>query len=217
MDILKSIEHRNILDANKTHIVLSVPLVIARNESKFGTKEDDYDPEGAMLFIVVTVSIYSLGIVAFVFGHISRKSKNLTESIQTSEYISTFNTEHLNNLSKLYMLRCMQGKMLARYHMLSENPRRNIQVNKMRCQRGHAYENRSTKYFPRIFQDITMDHSVCSENSRASCYSSSDNFERVTNCSDDDNSVALDSDDAHPKENVPTENQVHLVCNRVVY
>ena len=199
MELLHYIDIGNVVDSNKTHVILSVPLLDRQNASYLGKKEDDYDAEGAMVFIVATVSIYSLGIVAFIAGHLFDKSKRLANDLKTSEYISTFNSAHLEQLSKMYMLRFMQRKLLAQYNMLDDKSGRNIHVRRSNvasyrneCRPGGSMDN-----IPRIFQDAALRRSTYLLDTISSVNRSSISSEAIslTNVSDD---ISMDSNGVEP-------------------
>lgn len=53
-----------------------------------------YDSTGAAYFIVVTVVVYGLGIMAFIAGHISKRSVNRDEENQILQYMKKDNFVH---------------------------------------------------------------------------------------------------------------------------
>ena len=62
-------------------------------------RESDY--RGAMIFIVITLCVYSLGITAFVAGHIYRRTESKIQEMQISDYLSSMYTQKLERIVRL--------------------------------------------------------------------------------------------------------------------
>lgn len=56
------------------------------------------DGQGAMMFIVITLCVYSVGIAAFVAGHIYRRSDTKLQDAQISDYLSSIYTRKIDRI-----------------------------------------------------------------------------------------------------------------------
>lgn len=59
------------------------------------------DGHGAMLFIVITLCVYSLGIAAFVAGHIYRRAETKLQDAQIADYLSSIYTRKIDRIVRL--------------------------------------------------------------------------------------------------------------------
>ena len=87
-------------------------------EDKFLTIAEDY--QGAMLFVVVTVCVYSLGIVAFIASHLYKRQETKLQDMQISEYLNSVESHLLARFERLDTIRQVQNKVPVEFRSLIE-------------------------------------------------------------------------------------------------
>lgn len=79
------------------------------------------DQEGAMLFIVVTVCVYSLGIVAFIASHLYKKRETKLQDMQISDYLASVHSHTLARIERMDTIRNVQYKLPEEYrHLITQ-------------------------------------------------------------------------------------------------
>ena len=78
----------------------------------------DADQEGAMLFIVVTVCVYSLGIVAFIASHLYKKRETKIQDMQISDYLRSVHSLSLVRTERMDTIRHVQFKLPKEYRSM---------------------------------------------------------------------------------------------------
>lgn len=62
-------------------------LCVFRNNTDPGAQQE-YDANGAMLFVVATILVYAGAVVAFIAGHIKKRRFNNEEEVQIYRYLN---------------------------------------------------------------------------------------------------------------------------------
>lgn len=91
-------------------------ISVTTHEEIYNRESDDH---GAMMFIVLTLCVYSLGIVAFVVGHLNRRPESKIQDMQISDYLSSVYTRQLDRIVRLERIKATSEK--CRLLFQSEN------------------------------------------------------------------------------------------------
>ena len=86
---------------NVTFLLLNSTLVNATLHAAPNGSEPLYDHSDALMFIIVTLCVYSIGIAAFVAGHIYKRSDRKFQDQQISEYLSSVYHSELEKVERL--------------------------------------------------------------------------------------------------------------------
>ncbi|KAL4236812.1 hypothetical protein ACF0H5_005199 [Mactra antiquata] len=82
----------------KVHLYVSTNKYLDADKTENGPYDRTTDSNGAIMFIIITLCVYSLGITAFIAGHIYKRKENKIVDMQISEFLaaSTRLTHHEN-------------------------------------------------------------------------------------------------------------------------
>lgn len=78
------------------------------------------DQVGAMLFVVITVCVYSLGIVAFIASHLYKNHERKIQDMQISDYLASVRSLSLARTERMDTIRHVQYKLPVEYRNLIE-------------------------------------------------------------------------------------------------
>ena len=81
----------------------------------------DVDQVGAMLFVVVTICVYSLGIVAFIASHLYKKRETKIQDMQISDYLKSVHSLSLARIERMDTIRYVQFKLPEEYRSMIEH------------------------------------------------------------------------------------------------
>ena len=117
------------IDINRTSNVLHLTKTITDLDKSVDTENisqsaailiADADQDGAMLFIVVTICVYSLGIVAFIASHLYKKRETKIQDMQISDYLRSVNSLSLARIERMDTIRQVQFKIPKEYRSMIE-------------------------------------------------------------------------------------------------
>ena len=110
----------NVLFGAKTATYLDKAVDAENISQSSASLTADADQEGAMLFIVVTVCVYSLGIVAFISSHLYKKRETKIQDMQISDYLRSVNSLSLARIERMDTIRHVQFKLPKEYRSMIE-------------------------------------------------------------------------------------------------
>lgn len=92
------------------HKIVGINNTSLVNTTEIAKYDRESDNNGAIMFIVLTLCIYSLGITAFIAGHIYKRSENKIMDLQISEFFSSSFVANLDQVTNMERIKVMTAK-----------------------------------------------------------------------------------------------------------